>query len=258
MLKLIKEDLSEEKEKFSERIQGAEVSLFIENIFSVHSQDVKTSSDSNELSCIVKNVIEKKNIIEKLQEKMSQRLGIINNLLANHYTAHTVQVAQAEKIREVQQSPNIVKNNIKLINLNLGQTKYSYNFYKQPINEHQYDWSAAFKKNSPMKTKKSYGNTKSNFKNKRHTSQVEANSFRGNKNKFQTINHPTIKSSNQNIIDGRVSSEAKRKSKNLTKDLYKKVNFQRRKSIDGFKGLVNHFFEPNKHENEGNFIIFRL
>lgn len=81
---MIKENDGQEKSTFSERIQGAEVGLLIENIFTVETKEVINSSDSNELTEIVKNVIEKKNIIEKLQEKMSQRLGIINNLLTNH------------------------------------------------------------------------------------------------------------------------------------------------------------------------------
>ena len=81
---MIKEETGEQKSKFSERIQGSDVALLIENVFTVEAKEVINTSDSSELTEIVKNVIEKKNIIEKLQEKMSQRLGIINNLLTNH------------------------------------------------------------------------------------------------------------------------------------------------------------------------------
>mmetsp|Transcript_1854 Transcript_1854/g.1784 ORF Transcript_1854/g.1784 Transcript_1854/m.1784 type:complete len:135 (+) Transcript_1854:871-1275(+) len=106
LLKLIKEDIKEEKQKFKERLQGAEVSLFIENIFSVDYMETKTTSDPDELSNIVKNVMEKKNLIEKLQEKMSERLGVINNLLANHVIAH---VPLPEDKTERSQAPSIVK-----------------------------------------------------------------------------------------------------------------------------------------------------
>ena len=103
---MIKEDIKEEKQKFKERLQGAEVSLFIENIYSVDYMESKTTSDPDELTSIVKNVMEKKNLIEKLQEKMAERLGVINNLLANHVIAH---VPMADEKTESSQAPNIVK-----------------------------------------------------------------------------------------------------------------------------------------------------
>lgn len=113
MLKLIKQDIEEEKEKFKERIQGAEISLFIENIFSVDFKKPDGSNDNNTPASLVKNVIAKKMLIERLQEKCHQRLDIINNLLASHIEApHT---------EKDESTPGIVKNSIKMINPNFGK-----------------------------------------------------------------------------------------------------------------------------------------
>jgi hypothetical protein len=60
-------------------------------------------------------VLEKKALIEKLQEKMNQRLEIINSLLANH--------AMIQFNQNNVGTPSIVKNNIKMINLNFGMNE---------------------------------------------------------------------------------------------------------------------------------------
>ena len=114
LLKLIKQDIEQEKIKFKERTQGAEISLFIENIFTLNSKENKTNPDLSSPEGLVKNVIEKKLLIEKLQEKMSQRLEIFNQLLANHAIRQS-----AMNINN--NTPNIIKNSIKLINPNLGK-----------------------------------------------------------------------------------------------------------------------------------------
>lgn len=112
---MIKQDIEEEKARFKERIQGAEISLFIENIFTVDSAEVKSSGDESNLVGIVKNVLEKKVLIEKLQEKMSERLGIINNLLANHALIQGNTAANGVT--------SVIKNDIRLINPNFGKWK---------------------------------------------------------------------------------------------------------------------------------------
>ena len=56
---MIKQDMEQEKVRFKERIQGAEMSLFIENIFTLNSKENKTNSDLSSPEGLVKNVIEK-------------------------------------------------------------------------------------------------------------------------------------------------------------------------------------------------------
>lgn len=248
MLKLIKEDLKEEKEKFKERVQGVEVSLFIENIYSIDHLETKATSDPDELASIVKNVIEKKNLIEKLQEKMSERLGVINNLLANHAVSNA---PQAEPKAETLQTPNIVKNSIKLINLNLGQTKYHYNFYNKPINEGQYEWSKAFRKNSQYKVKKNLTRTRQNFKGKRGTSDAAITNRHAAYSgmKLKDLNpHRSVEGKDSHL---RNRSETLQMNTNQTREGPRKVKLKSRKSIDGFKGLVNQFFEPNEENEDG-------
>ncbi len=204
--------------------------------------------------------MEKKNLIEKLQEKMTERLGVINDLLANHAVSNA---PQPEEKSGSQQAPSIVKNNIKLINLNLGQTKYSYNFYnKPPINEHQYDWSKAFKKNPQYKVKKNLTRTRASFKNKRHTSQMAVNNYKektsasGSASKVRALNpHRSLQVKNSDI---RQSSENAKQSHSMKREIHKDVKIGRRKSIDGFKGLVNKFFEPNEEDNEGRSLLLIL
>ena len=109
LLKIIKQDILQEKIKFIERTQGAEFSLFIENIFTIESKESINNLDATTPSGLVKNVIEKKLLIEKLQDKMNQRLEILNQLLVNH--------AIRQNSHNINPPPlNIVKNNINLIN----------------------------------------------------------------------------------------------------------------------------------------------
>lgn len=110
-MRIIKEEIEEERQKFTERIQGAEVSLFIENVFAVYSKESKPIAERSDLGTTVEKVLEKKNMIEKLQEKMNQRLDIINNLLANHVNMNTNVSAST--------TPNIVKNNIRFTTVHL-------------------------------------------------------------------------------------------------------------------------------------------
>ena len=88
------------------------MSLFIENIFEVASHEVKAPSDASNPKALVANVLEKKALIEKLQEKMNQRLDIINNLLASHTMIQSTQNTST--------APNIMKSNVKMVNLNFG------------------------------------------------------------------------------------------------------------------------------------------
>ena len=59
LLKMIKMDIDSEKLKFKERIQGAEVSLFIENIFTIDKIESKPSCDFSDPNYVVQIVIEK-------------------------------------------------------------------------------------------------------------------------------------------------------------------------------------------------------
>jgi hypothetical protein len=147
---------------------------------------------------------------------------------------------QANKIKD---TPNVVKNNIKLINLNLGQTKYNYNFYNEaPSEEHQFGWSSAFKKNQPVRVKKHFG-PKSNYKNKRQNGIFSTNT-QGDFFQTKQIDEFKIPVTKQ-INNGSPATLSQ-------SDLYfKKDQKNIPKPADGLKGLVNKFFEPNS-DDEGN------
>jgi hypothetical protein len=113
---MIKQEMDQNKNTFKERTQGVEFSLFIENVFVVEKPEqnvIEEYSSHNDAVSLVRNVLEKKQLIEKLQEKMNQRLDILNNLLANH--AMNLPTPPAASM-----TPIIVKNNIKMINPNFG------------------------------------------------------------------------------------------------------------------------------------------
>ena len=129
----------------------------------------------------------------------------------------------------------------------MGQTKYNYNFYKNPVNEHQYDWSKAFKKNPQYKVKKNLAKTRASYKSKRHGSQMTVNNY--NNSKIRAMNpHKSLQVKNS---EGRNNSETSQKNSTLTRELKGNIKIGRRKSIDGFKGLVNRFFEPTEDDNDG-------
>lgn len=55
-----------------------------------------------------------------------------------------------------------------------------------------------------------------------------------------------------NKAEVRNNSETPQKnSSTLTRELKGDIRIGRRKSIDGFKGLVNHFFEPHDDDSNG-------
>lgn len=149
---------------------------------------------------------------------------------------------QEQQSTNVKDTPSIVKNNIKLINLNLGQTKYNYNFYNKPPVEHQFDWSNAFKKNEPVRAKKQF-KTKSNFKNKRHGSQMSSSHQR------DYLKTGSIDDLPQTPVGSKFSKKAPTVS-SLTQPYFDKNRHTFRQQVDGLKGLVNKFFEPNSDDGK--------
>ena len=137
-----------------------------------------------------------------------------------------------------------MKNNIKLINLNLGQTKVNYNFYNKPAVEHQFDWSNGFKKNEPVRAKKQF-KTKSNFRNKRHGSQMSSS------HQKDYLKTGSIDDLPQTPVTGRFSKGVP-KAYNLTQSQFDINRNNKSKPVNGIKGLVNKFFEPNS--DDGNYI----
>lgn len=194
---------------------------------------------------IVKNVIEKKVLIEKLQEKMNERLGIINNLLANH--------ALIQGNPATNGVTSVIKNDIRLINPNfgkclvinqsfiVGECKYSFNFYNKPIN-HQFDWANVFKHPNLIKPKKNIGKAKGTFKSKRYVSQMEVT--KRSSSNAKTINHE------QRGMDFKTKSDVVSGGRSISKTGNRRTMRTRRKSSEGLKSLSTQLFKPDQ-ETDG-------
>lgn len=217
---------------FNERLQGVEVSLFIENIFTVDIKESKRPTEDSSIASLVQNVLEKKTIIEKLQEKMTQRLDIINNLLANHAFLGN---------GSSQTGANMIKNHINI----LGNSKL--NFYNKPTKSQPFDWSSMLKKQrpSPVKAKKSFNKISATFKDKRYTSYNPTSTSRTGSVTRTIEAQMTTKMLFNMRLDNPVSDKV------VVSTMYPKVIKNRRKSIDGLKMLTNHFFEPNSDDERG-------
>lgn len=82
----IKEDIENDRHTFIERVQGAEMSLFIENVMSVASSSLFAKHNDNNVDEMVKHILERKKFIEAFEqenEKESQNfmanfIGIIS------------------------------------------------------------------------------------------------------------------------------------------------------------------------------------
>ena len=181
LLKMIKLDIDSEKLKFKERIQGAEVSLFIENILTIDKIESKPSCDFSDPNAMVHHVIEKKQLMEKLYEKMTQRIDALNNMLANHSLIQSVKPNQRVlsipaqssglntiTVPSVQESSKLGggfkmfdNSQIKQSNVNFKQFHFVNNFYGKTSERYDIKGkSPKLKRPSPIKARKMFANSK--------------------------------------------------------------------------------------------------
>jgi hypothetical protein len=204
LLKMIKLDIENEKIKFKERIQGAEMSLFIENIFTVAKLESKPTMEFNNPESLVHNVIEKKMLIEKLQEKMTQRLDIINNMLANQGLIDGIKPPGGALSNVVQNTLSSItpsgkstnktdrtfkmfeNSSIQQSDLNFKHFHFVYNFYNKSTDGVRGKSPKLIKKPSPIKARKIVGGSKRKSSNKPKLSQWFPN-IKKKKNNLQTI-----------------------------------------------------------------------
>lgn len=91
----IREDIEHERHNFIERIQGAEMSLFIENVMSVASASLLNKHDEGNLEEMVHHLLERKKLVESLEQEnekesknfMSNFMSIISEPTANESKA---------------------------------------------------------------------------------------------------------------------------------------------------------------------------
>jgi hypothetical protein len=87
----IREDIENERHTFIERIQGAEMSLFIENVMSVASASLLEKHEEGNLEEMVHHLLERKKLVESLEQEnekesknfMSNFISIISEPAAN-------------------------------------------------------------------------------------------------------------------------------------------------------------------------------
>lgn len=189
LLKMIKLDIESEKLKFTERIQGAEMSLFIENIFIIDKSEPRPSDELRDPASLVQTVLEKKMLIEQLQEKMAQRLDVINNMLASHALpshAKPVNRTQSEVVNNAMatisstgpDAKRATSNTFKMFensyiqqsDLNMRHFHFVYNFYNKNSDPYRGKSPRQSKRPTPIKPKKIVtGKRRPSIKAKRST-----------------------------------------------------------------------------------------
>ena len=83
----IKEDIENDRHTFIERVQGAEMSLFIENVMSVASSSLFAKHNDTNVDEMVKHILERKKLIEAFEQEnekenqnfMANFIGIISD-----------------------------------------------------------------------------------------------------------------------------------------------------------------------------------
>ena len=79
----LKEENDRETSTFIERTQGAEMSLFIENVYKVASSSEQTqNSFTGDVDLLVKQIFERKKLIEKVEkENENEENNFMNNVI---------------------------------------------------------------------------------------------------------------------------------------------------------------------------------
>jgi len=76
----IRDDMEHDRSKFTERLQGVEMSLFIENVFEVTSSSVAKNFKNEGIDEMVKNIMERKNMLEAMDQANEEEY---NNHMSN-------------------------------------------------------------------------------------------------------------------------------------------------------------------------------
>ena len=82
----LKQEMESETKTFIERTQGAEMSLFIENVYTVASTSSQTQSALNgDVDVLVKQIFERKKLIEKVEkENENEESNFMNNVIGGN------------------------------------------------------------------------------------------------------------------------------------------------------------------------------
>lgn len=263
LLKMIKLDIENEKIKFQERVQGAETSLFIENIFTVAKLESKSTMEFNDPESLVHNVIEKKVLIEKLREKMTQRLDIINSMLANQSLINNIKPTNRALSTVVKSAlsgitPKAKNSNkrtsafkmfdntsIQQSDVNFKHFHFVYNFYNKSTDVSARGKSPKpLKKPTPIKARKIFGGSK-----RRPSKQLKQSS--------QEKWFPSIKNKKKGIVQT-IAQEHLLPKVEMTPQPSQKAKVMRNQSIEGVKSsnLLSDESDIERDDDESNIRLY--
>jgi len=107
----IKEDIEHDRFHFIERSQGAEMSIFIENVMTVASSSAISKHDDNNLDDLVSHILDRKKFVEALdQENEKESKNFMNTFMAMitepNYSSGKFKVSYILGPQNIRQSSN--------------------------------------------------------------------------------------------------------------------------------------------------------